>query len=143
QSDTYRATLSFETQSLALKKTPRQIVAEGKDAEEMSYQELRTYIVKLRDQGASMKTLRQLEVDLNNKLSIPFTSMVFALIGTPLGLRRLRGGAAVGLGVSILIIFCYYVLWHGMTVLGEHGQLPPWLASWLAEGVGLGGGAAV
>ena len=57
-------------------------------------------------------------VDLNNKLSIPFTSMLFALIGTPLGLRRLRGGAAVGLGVSILIIFCYYVLWHGMTVLG-------------------------
>jgi lipopolysaccharide export system permease protein len=73
-----------------------------------------------------------------NKLAIPFTSTVFALIGAPLGLRRLRGGAAVGLGVSILIIFCYYVLWHGMSVLGENGQLSPALASWLANIVGLG-----
>jgi lipopolysaccharide export system permease protein len=139
--ETYRSTLSFKTQSFELKKTPRQIVAEGKDAEEMSYRELRRYIANLRDQGASVKTLRELEVDLYNKLSIPFTSMVFALIGTPLGLRRLRGGAAVGLGVSILIIFCYYVLWHGMSVLGENGQIAPWLSSWSANIVGLGVGA--
>jgi lipopolysaccharide export system permease protein len=138
--ESYRSRLSFKTQSLELKKTPRQIVAEGKDAEEMSYRELRRYIGNLREQGASLKTLRELEVDLYNKLSIPFTSMVFALIGTPLGLRRLRGGAAVGLGVSILIIFCYYVLWHGMSVLGENGQMAPWLASWTANLVGLGVG---
>jgi lipopolysaccharide export system permease protein len=139
----YRTTVPFQSMTFQLNKTPRQIVAEGKDAEEMSYQELRRYIENLREQGAPAKTLRELEVGLNNKLSIPFTSMLFALIGTPLGLRRLRGGAAVGLGVSILIIFCYYVLWHGMTVLGENGKLPPWLASWLANLVGLGVGAAL
>ena len=134
---------SFTSESLVLNKTPQQIVAEGKDPEEMSYQELRQYIANLRDQGASLKTLRELEVDLSNKLSIPFTSMVFALIGTPLGLRRLRGGAAVGLGVSILIIFCYYVLWHATSVLGENGQLSPALASWLANLVGLGVGGVL
>ncbi len=63
--------------------------------------------------------------------------MLFAVIGAPLGLRRLRGGAAVGLGVSILIIFCYYVLWHGMSVLGENGQIPAVVASWIANVVGL------
>ena len=100
-------------------------------------------IENLRDQGSSVKTLRELAVDLYNKLSVPFSSMVFALIGTPLGLRRLRGGAAVGLGLSILIIFCYYVLWHGASVLGGNGQLPPVLASWLANIVGLGVGGAL
>src|SRR5581483_6330705 len=105
--------------------------------------ELRRYIDNLREQGASTKILRELQVDLANKLAIPFTSMVFALIGAPLGLRRLRGGAAVGLGVSILIIFCYYVLWHGTTVLAENGQIPPALASWLANLVGLGVGGAL
>ena len=134
---------SFTSESLVLNKTPQQIVAEGKDPEEMSYQELRQYIANLRDQGASLKTLRELEVDLSNKLSIPFSSMVFALIGAPLGLRRLRGGAAVGLGVSILIIFCYYVLWHATSVLGESGQLSPALASWLANLVGLGVGGVL
>ncbi len=135
--------LSFLRQSFQLNKTPQQIVAEGQDPEEMSFQQLRRYIANLRDQGASLKTLRDLEVNLYNKLSVPFSSMVFALIGTPLGLRRLRGGAAVGLGVSILIIFCYYVLWHGLAVLGENGQVPPALASWLANIIGLGVGGAL
>lgn len=139
----YHSSYSFVRQSFQLNKTPRQIAAEGKDPDEMSYQELARYIANLRDQGAPLKTLRGLQVALANKLSVPFTSMVFALIGTPLGLRRLRGGAAVGLGLSILIIFCYYVLWHGMSVLGENGQLPPVLASWLANLVGLGVGGAL
>jgi lipopolysaccharide export system permease protein len=134
----YRYRTEFSSLSFRLNKTPRQIVAEGRDAEEMSFGELRRYISSLREQGTSLKTLRELEVDMFNKLAIPFTSTVFALIGAPLGLRRLRGGAAVGLGVSILIIFCYYVLWHGMSVLGENGQLSPALASWLANIVGLG-----
>ena len=139
----YTGRLSFDRQSFRLNKTPQQIVAEGRDPEEMSFRELQRYIENLRDQGSSSKTLRELTVDLYNKLSIPFSSMVFALIGAPLGLRRLRGGAAVGLGVSILIIFCYYVLWHGASVLGGSGQLPPLLASWLANLVGLGVGGAL
>jgi lipopolysaccharide export system permease protein len=135
--ETYQISGRFDSMEFRLNKTPRQIVAEGQKAEEMSYRELRRYISLLGDQGSSVKTLRELEVDLHNKLAIPFTSMVFALIGAPLGLRRLRGGAAVGLGVSILIIFCYYVLWHGMSVLGENGQIPAVVASWIANVVGL------
>ncbi len=141
--ESYRSSLEFKQQSFQLDKTPRQIAAEGRDPEEMSFRELRRYIDNLRDQGTTVKTLRELEVALYNKLAVPFTSMVFALIGTPLGLRRLRGGAAVGLGVSILIIFCYYILWHGMSVLGENGQLPPLLASWLGNLVGLGVGGVL
>jgi lipopolysaccharide export system permease protein len=141
--ESYRSSYTFLHQEFQLNKTPQQIVAEGQDPEEMSFQELRRYIANLRDRGASLKTLRDLEVNLYNKLSVPFSSMVFALIGTPLGLRRLRGGAAVGLGISILIIFCYYVLWHGLAVLGENGQVPPALASWLANIVGVAVGGAL
>ena len=142
-SETYHYSVPFARESFHLNKTPQQIVAEGKDPEEMSFRELETYIRNLRDQSSSEKTLRELTVDLYNKLSVPFSSMVFALIGTPLGLRRLRGGPAVGLGLSILIIFCYYVLWHGASVLGGNGQLPPVLASWFANIVGLGVGGTL
>jgi lipopolysaccharide export system permease protein len=141
--DSYHYSGSFTRESFHLNKTPQQIVSEGRDPEEMSFRELQRYIEILRDQGSSTKKLRELTVDLYNKLAIPFSSMVFALIGAPLGLRRLRGGAAVGLGLSILIIFCYYVLWHGASVLGGNGQLPPVLASWLANIVGLGVGGAL
>jgi lipopolysaccharide export system permease protein len=65
---------------------------------------------------------------------------VFALVGAPLGLRRLRGGASVGLGLSVLIIFGYYTVWHGMHVLGEGGQVAPLVASWLPNTIGLAAG---
>jgi lipopolysaccharide export system permease protein len=142
-STTYHYKGPFQKLSFLLNKTPQQIVAEGRDPEEMSFRELQLYVTNLREQGSSSSTLRQYTVDLYNKLSIPFSSMVFALIGAPLGLRRLRGGAAVGLGLSILIIFCYYVVWHGASVLGGNGQLPPVFASWLANLVGLGVGGAL
>jgi lipopolysaccharide export system permease protein len=140
---TYHWSGPFVQLSFLLNKSPQQIVAEDRDSEEMSFRELQRYIAILRDQGSSSKILREKTVDLYNKLSIPFSSMVFALVGAPLGLRRLRGGASVGLGLSILIIFCYYVVWHGASVLGGNGQLPPVFASWLANLVGLGVGGAL
>jgi lipopolysaccharide export LptBFGC system permease protein LptF len=35
------------------------------------------------------------------------------------------------------------VLWHGSSVLGDNGQLPPVLASWLANIVGLAVGGVL
>jgi lipopolysaccharide export system permease protein len=130
----------FQSFELTIHKTPRQVIAQQRDADEMNYVELREYITNLRDQGASRKAVRELEVDLHSKLSIPFASTVFALVGAPLGLRRLRGGASVGLGLSVLIILAYYILWHGLHVLGEGGQISPFLASWLPNILGLAAG---
>lgn len=84
--------------------------------------------------------MRELEVDLHSKLAIPFASTIFALVGAPLGLRRLRGGASVGLGLSVLIILAYYILWHGLHVLGEGGQVSPFMAAWLPNMIGLAAG---
>jgi lipopolysaccharide export system permease protein len=127
----------FDKYAFTLRKTPRQIVVERRRAQEMNYAQLGEYIANLRDQGARRKAVRELEVELYNKISIPFASMVFALVGAPLGLRRLRGGASVGLGLSVLIIFGYYTIWHGMHVLGEGGQVAPLVASWLPNMIGL------
>jgi len=45
------------------------------------------------------------------KLARPFSSFVFVLFGFPLGMRRIRGGgAAIGFGLALLIVFVYYVI---------------------------------
>lgn len=137
RSEVYQSTLRFADMEFKIRKSPRQMLAQQRNAEEMNFGELRETIGYLKEQGAAPKAVRELEVQLYNKLAIPFASMVFALVGSPLGLRRLRGGASVGLGLSILIIFGYYLLWHGMSVLGEGGQVPPAVASWLPNAVGL------
>jgi lipopolysaccharide export system permease protein len=122
---------------LDLNKSPDEVLSSQKKPEDMSFAELRRYIEALKDQNVKPKALRSLEVDLYNKTSVPFASLVFTLIGTPLALRRLRGGASVGLGLSVLIIFLYYILWHGMTIMAEGGQMPPLWAAWGANLLGL------
>jgi lipopolysaccharide export system permease protein len=138
--ESYTASGPFDRLSFTIRKTPRQVIAEQRNADEMNFAELREYIQNLKDQGAKFKAVRELEVDLYGKLAIPFASLVFALVGAPLGLRRLRGGASVGLGLSVLIIFGYYILWHGLHVLGEGGQVSPFLASWLPNLIGIAAG---
>ncbi len=45
------------------------------------------------------------------KLARPFASLVFVLFAFPLGMRRIRGGgAALGFGLALLIVFVYYVI---------------------------------
>jgi lipopolysaccharide export system permease protein len=87
--------------------------------------------------------LRRLEVGLYNKLAIPFASLVFALIGAPMGLRRPRSGNAMGLGLSIVLIFAYYIVWNGAGVMGQGGAITPLVASWLANAIGLLSGLAL
>jgi lipopolysaccharide export system permease protein len=135
QTAVQQGTFSFKT--FTIHKNPRQMLAQQRDADEMNFGELAETIRQLKEQGAAPKAVREMEVQLYNKVAIPFASMIFALMGSPLGLRRLRGGASVGLGLSVLIIFGYYTLWHGMSVLGEGGQVPPAVASWLPNLIGL------
>jgi lipopolysaccharide export system permease protein len=138
--DVREVSASFDRMRFEIRKTPRQMMAQQRGADEMNYAELKETIRTLKEQGAAAKAVREMEVELHNKLAIPFASMVFALVGAPLGLRRLRGGTSVGLGLSVMIIFGYYIVWHGMHVLGEGGQVAPLLASWLPNAIGLSAG---
>ena len=61
---------------------------------------------------------------------MPFAAVVFALLGASMGIRPQRQSASVGLGVSILVIFAYYVVMFVAMALGQTQQLPPWLAAW-------------
>jgi lipopolysaccharide export system permease protein len=106
----------------------------------MSYWELGEYIKELKrtnDRPQLKRLVRKLEVARQDKLSLPFASLMFAVLGTPLGIRRHRSGKALGFGISILVIFGYYTLWHSMSILGENGMVPPFVAAWVANVVAL------
>jgi lipopolysaccharide export system permease protein len=126
-----------------INKTPNQVLSSQKKPEDMSYAELAGYLEALRDQSVEPQAMREMEVDLHNKIAIPFASLIFTLIGAPLALRRPRSGSSVGLGLSVLIIFGYYILWHGMSIMAEGGHVAPLVASWTANAVGLLAGGAL
>jgi lipopolysaccharide export system permease protein len=49
-------------------------------------------------------------VELYKKLSLPFSCLVFVVIGAPLGITYRRNTKGAGFGISIVILFIYYIL---------------------------------
>jgi len=123
--------------TITLNKTPETVAKDIKDPDEMSYFDLRQYIRSAQARHVPARLIAKLNVALQTKLSLPFASLVFAVLGTPLGVRRQRSSAAMGVSLSIIILFAYYVLWHSMAILGENGQTSPVIAAWAANVVAL------
>mgnify|MGYP000091365033 CR=1 FL=1 len=129
----YKPTVAFQRQEFTIRRTPRELRAGMKEPEEMTFYELSDYLEEMRRQGVSARKLRELRVELHRKIADPFMALSFALVGTPLGIRRPRTGSGVGLGLSILILFLFYLLWSSARVLGQGGSLPETVAAWLAN----------
>jgi len=81
----------------------------------------------LQQAGADTKNF---EVDLHMKYSIPFTGLIFVLLGVPLGLRVKRGSKATGVIISIVLVLFYYILLSTTRSFGRGGMLVPILAAW-------------
>ena len=95
---------------------------------EMNSKELKQQINILQQAGADTKIL---EVVLHMKFSVPFSGLIFILLGVPLGLRVKRGSKAIGIIISIILVFVYYVFVSTGRSFGNGGVLDPALAAWL------------
>lgn len=126
--NTYSMQFGSGRQPINLGQRPEEIAAAQKDPEQMSLAELREHIGVMRRQGAEVQ---ELEVKMHLKYAIPLASLVFALIGVPLGIQPHRSATSIGFGLSIIIIFIYYVLMTLGTALGQGGYMPPWLGAWI------------
>lgn len=131
---TVQRTLRFSQQILPVKQAPGQILRAQKKADEMTMKELRQQIRLMQSQYVNTK---KLEMELYQRITIPFASFIFALIGTPLGLQPNRTSSSIGFGISIIIIFIYYSIMTVAGALGQGGVLPPSVAAWIPNLIGL------
>ncbi|MBO2521848.1 MAG: LptF/LptG family permease [Clostridia bacterium] len=122
------ATYPAHSRPVDLGQRPEDVARLQKSPEEMGLAELREHIETLRRQGADV---RSLQVQMHLKYSIPVASLVFALVGIPLGIQSHRAGSATGFGMSVIIIFIYYIMMTLGSALGQAGALPPVLAAWI------------
>ena len=105
------------------------------DPNRLNFRELRAEIQRQRERG---RDTRGKEVDLYGKLALPLASLIFGVMGAALGQSTQRGGSkAIGFGMAIFIAFLYWVFYNAMFVVGKNGGLPPILASFLADIVGV------
>ena len=109
--------------------SPAQAGKLGKDIDEMNIRELNEHIALKEEQGRMAYEER---VEMHHRFSIPLASFIFALLAAPLGIKPQRSaGSATGFGISIIIIFIYYVLMTVGDALGSQGSIQPWLGAWL------------
>jgi len=105
-------------------------VPESKNARQMNIFELYAHIEDLRQKGLSNPALIQNWIEFWTKTSIPFASLIFVLIGAPLGCQTSRSGTSIGIGLSVVIIFLYYVLFAAGKAFAKGSYLSPFLGVW-------------
>jgi len=100
-----------------------------KDPEEMTLTEARQQAALAQSRGDRVQAGKLLQ-HIQIRLAVPWCSLGFAVLGLPLGLRRQRSSRGIGLGVSLVIIFAYYVVLHTLSILGERGVAHHVLIAW-------------
>ncbi|OPX34383.1 hypothetical protein B1H10_03790 [candidate division KSB1 bacterium 4484_188] len=79
------------------------------------------------------KQIHKYEVEIHKKFSIPFASIVFVLIGAPLGIKARKGSLGVGITFSIGFFLLYWVFLIGGEELADRQIVSPFLAMWMAN----------
>ncbi|MCX5951622.1 MAG: LptF/LptG family permease [Cyanobacteria bacterium] len=99
---------------------------------------------RLLTEANNLKDARRLRVRIQEKFAFPAICLVFGLIGSSLGVRpHARTSRSQGFGISVLLIFGYYLMSFIVSSLGVTGTLTPFLAAWLPVLVGLASGGVL
>lgn len=107
------------------------------DNDTKSFRELR-YDIRSDYANNHLADVKGKEVDLYGKIALPLASIIFGIVGAALGINTSRGASrTVGFGMALSIVFAYWVFYRAMWVAGASGSVPPMLAAFLADIVGL------
>ena len=119
---------------------PRDVAKLPSNAEEMTVgQAIRAE--RLLAEAGDVKEARRLRVRIQEKFAFPAICLVFGLIGSSLGVRpNARTSRSQGFGISVLLIFGYYLMSFIFSSLGVKGTLLPVFAAWLPVTIGLAAG---
>ena len=126
--------LKFTEQVMPIRTTPTQVTAEQRDCDEMTIKELLATIKILK---AADKPTHKYYMTIYERFSIPLASFIFALVGACLGMQPQRSSSSMGFGISVIIIFIYYGVMTLTQALGNGGVIPPIIAAFIPDALGL------
>jgi lipopolysaccharide export system permease protein len=111
-----------------------------KTSGEMTVLELRDKLLKA---DVEKQQLREAAIELNKKLSIPMSCLIFGILGVPLGIRSHRSVKSRGIALGAIIVAVYYMLQLGGEALVQTGKAGPAFGAWAPNLVFLVLGAAL
>lgn len=90
--------------------------------------------------GGGGADLAGLEITLAQKYALPFASFIAVMIALPLAVRFGKKGRTLGIALSVVVLFVYYILGAVGAAFGKNGALDPTIAVWLPNVIMLAGG---
>ena len=122
--------INFNEYKYPLGEGPRELAKVPSDANDMTVRQA-TKAEFLYRQAGNNKEARRMRVRIQEKFTLPAACIVFGLIGSSFGVRSIsRSSKSQGFGLSVLMIFGYYLLSFFSSSLGVKGILNPVLAAW-------------
>jgi lipopolysaccharide export system permease protein len=122
-----------------LTERPRDLLEVPRVPEEMTPAEIDRITSILERSGGDPK---EWQVRRGQMLAFPVATLIIMLFGAPLATSYKRGGAAFGVGMSLVTVIAFLGMLKLTQALGEAGALSPWMAAWTANLV-FGGAALV
>ncbi|HET8647324.1 MAG TPA: LptF/LptG family permease, partial [Vicinamibacteria bacterium] len=105
----------------------------AKGDREMSLRELRAQVRDLQAKGRPRTETGRFLVEYHKKFAIAGACLVFGLLGLGLSLGSKKEARSAAFGLSIAVIFIYYVLIRLGEQAGDTGMLAPFIAMWGAN----------
>jgi LPS export ABC transporter permease LptF/LPS export ABC transporter permease LptG len=105
----------------------------SKGDREMTLAELRERIDSLASEGKPPLATAPYRVEWHKKFAIPVACLVFGLLGLGLSLGNRKEARSAAFGLSVAVIFIYYVFIRLGEQAGDTGVLPPAVAIWGAN----------
>ena len=124
------STINFTTYKFPLGEGPKELAKIPSNANDMTLSQALN-AESLYKKAGNNKEARRMRVRIQEKFTLPSACLVFGLIGSSFGIRtNSRSSKSQGFGLSVLMIFGYYVLSFFSSSLGVKGILNPFLAAW-------------
>ncbi len=113
---------------LHLHKSPADFRISTPEKGELGFRELHRLVGKLKAEGFDVTRYR---VDMQNRLAMPFASVIMAFLGIPFALRKGRNaGPAMGVAISVGIGIAYHIIQAMLVAFGYSAVIPPLVAAW-------------
>jgi lipopolysaccharide export system permease protein len=101
------------------------------DQNALDSSQLRAQIRSMEATGQGGNALDLLKITLAQKLSFPFASFVAVLIALPLAVAFGHRGRTLGIALSFVLMFAYYLMLSAAAALGRNEAINPYLAAWI------------
>jgi lipopolysaccharide export system permease protein len=128
--DSPNTSARFDRYLYPLGNQPIRVAELPTDANAMTIGQARTAARLLRESG-DRQAARKMRVRIAEKFSFPAVCLVFGLLGSSLGVRpNSKRSRSQGFGLSVVLIFSYYLVAFSFSAMGVNGALTPLVSAW-------------